>query len=279
MEEPFQPLQPERSVSVRIAEQIAARIQAGEFPVGTKLPPETELARQFGVSRPSIREALGALQFVGYVASVRGSGSRIVSLEQSGNQAGAVPAELASQEILRLFEARLLVEPQVAALAAMDPNWEKLEQVEGLIEGMRLLVNKSTLHGETDLRVHRALAKVCRNSYMTAATLKILNVAASPRLQMIRNQAWSNRDLPSTWGDQHRSVVQAIRARDAVTATEASWHHLVSSAQNALTVIIQDPKLDGELVERFERLLNRRPSKENVRTVSSKYKSNMNAKK
>lgn len=279
MVEMFQPLPPERSISVRIAEQIAARIQAGEFPVGTKLPPEIELARQFGVSRPSIREALGALQFVGYVESVRGSGSRIISLEQSGNQAGTVPIELASREVLRLFEARLLVEPQVAALAATDPNWEKLEQVEALIEGMRLLVNKSTLHGETDLRVHRALAKVCRNSYMTAATLKILNVAASPQLQIIRNQAWSNCDLPSTWGDQHRSVVQAIRARDAVTATEASWDHLVSSAQNALTVIIQDPNLDGDVVKRFEVLLNRRPSRANLRSVSSKYESNMNAKK
>jgi len=111
--EMFESLERSRPMSVRIAEHVVDRIQSGEFPLGMRLPSETELARQFGVSRPSVREALGALQFVGYVDSVRGSGTRVVRLTPQLD-APSSPPVISSPEILRFFEARLLLEPQVA---------------------------------------------------------------------------------------------------------------------------------------------------------------------
>jgi DNA-binding FadR family transcriptional regulator len=260
----FQALEAEKSIAVRIAEQLVIRIRSGDFPVGTKLPSEMELARQFGVSRPSVREALGALQFVGYIDSTRGSGSQVTSREPVVDHTGLAPAEVAPRDVLRLFEARLLIEPQVAALAARNPDLEKLEEAEDLIEGMGLVVNRSTLYGETDLRVHRAIATVCQNSFMTASALKLLDVMASPQLRDTRVQAWRNRVLPPLWGCQHTDIVTAIRGRNAATAAAATWDHLVSSARNALTVLAVDSSVDDAMVTSFKQFLDSGPESPDI---------------
>lgn len=243
-----------QSTSVRIAEKIVARIEAGEYPLGRKLPAETQLARQFGVSRPSVREALGALQFVGYIDSVRGSGTRVISTSRTRRpQAG--PAGFTSREILQLFEARLMLEPSVAAVAARDPDLDNLERAEDLIEGMALVINEPTLHGETDLLVHRAMAEVCRNAFLRQSLLGLLDVAASDQLASIRTQAWADRELPQVWGGQHEQIVRAIRERDVTSAAEASWEHVASSARNALAVVAKDPGLEPSAVDRLVAVL------------------------
>ncbi|MGI8946738.1 MAG: FadR/GntR family transcriptional regulator [Ornithinimicrobium sp.] len=254
----FQSLERNQSISVRIAEQVVGRIQSGEFPLGTRLPSETELARQFGVSRPSVREALGALQFVGYIDSVRGSGSRVISVTPHIVSPGT-PVQVTPREVLRFFEARLLLEPQVAAVAARDPDLDKLAEAEELIEAMEMVVHEPTLHGETDLRVHRALAEVCRNSFMTEPVVRLLDVLVSPPLRPTRDQAWADRELPPIWHGQHRETVQAIRDRDALGAAESTWQHLTSSARNALTVVQRDPSVEERAIEDFAALLDDGP--------------------
>lgn len=251
----FQSLERNRSVAVRIAEQVVARIQSGESPVGTRLPSETELARQFGVSRPSVREALGALQFVGYIDSVRGSGSRVISRTPHLASPDAL-TEVTSRDVLRFFEARLLLEPQAAAVAARDPDLDKLAEAEELIDAMELVVHEPAMHGETDLRVHRALAEVCRNTFVREPALRLLDVLASPPLRPTRERAWTDRELPPIWHGQHRETVEAIRAHDALAAAESTWHHLVSSARNALTVVDGDPGVDQRAIEDFTALLD-----------------------
>ncbi|HET6759705.1 MAG TPA: FCD domain-containing protein [Propionibacteriaceae bacterium] len=242
--------EPAKSTSARIAQQIVAQIDAGEYPVGSKLPAETRLASQFGVSRPSVREALRALQFVGYIASVRGSGTTVINTSHS-RQAPATPAKITSGEILQLFEARLVLEPSVAATAARDPDLDKLRQAEELIEGMGLVVSGRTLHAETDLLVHRVMAGVCRNVFLRQSLLGLLDVTASDQLASVRQQAWADRELPQVWGEHHQQIVRAIRDRDMATAAETSWQHVASSARNALAVVTMDPALEPAAVSRF----------------------------
>ena len=79
---PFEKVRP-RKVSAIAAEQIVAAIKRGVFQVGSKLPSEFELAEQMGVSRPSIREALSALQAVGLIESKPGSGNYILKTPTS----------------------------------------------------------------------------------------------------------------------------------------------------------------------------------------------------
>ncbi len=256
----FKPIVHGEPIALRLARQILDRIKSGAFPLGTKLPSEVELARQFEVSRPSIREALGALQFSGYIDSVRGSGKRIVSIEGRINSAGPTPQAVAPGAILDLFGARLLIEPQVAALAAMDPDQRKLALAETLVDGMNLAVAEPELHVESDLRVHRAIAQVCQNSFMQKAALRLLDIAASPALRAARERAWSDHALPHLWGLHQSTLLQAIRAEDPASAAETAWTHLASSTENLLAVLIRDEAVDGASINRMNDLLGRGPS-------------------
>ncbi|MGN6574926.1 MAG: FadR/GntR family transcriptional regulator, partial [Nocardioides sp.] len=162
----FRPLQRAPHVASTIAEQILQQITGGSIPVGSRLPSEEVLAREFEVSRPTVREALAALQFAGHVESRRGSGTVVISSEPA-------PRTLAEQlplgslaEAVDLLETRILIEPQALATAALDPDHRALETARELIGGMHLAVNDPELHATTDIRVHRALLGVCRNKFL-----------------------------------------------------------------------------------------------------------------
>src|SRR6188474_3964988 len=100
----------------QIADQIAALIERGEYPVGARLPPERDLARQLGVSRPSVREALIALEVEGYVEVRMGSGVYVAD-----RSTAAAAAKLAADSgPFELIRARWMIESECAALAAKE---------------------------------------------------------------------------------------------------------------------------------------------------------------
>lgn len=256
---PLEPIDRPRPVAIRIADQLRASIESGEFPVGTRLPSEAELAQTFGVSRPSVREALGALQFVGFVDSVRGSGSHVVSQNPT---LAAVPDPgqgglLSAQEALELFEARLLLEPRAAWLAAQSPVRDKVEDASSLVEGMRLVVHDEALHADTDLRIHRAVLAICPNVRLRDYVGSLLDLAASPALASVRSRAWTDPEVPPAWGDQHADVLRAIEGRDPEAAHAAAWTHLASSTRNALHLLRDD--VDAETVDRLGAVLDAAP--------------------
>ena len=114
---PLQPLAPRRLYR-QIADQVRGLIRAGEFPVGSRLPAERDLAVQLGVSRPSVREALIALEVEGLVAVRMGSGVIVIARE-SAPSATPVDAPFGPFEIIR---ARQVIECELAAMAARSSN-------------------------------------------------------------------------------------------------------------------------------------------------------------
>lgn len=257
----IEPIARQASLPVRIAQQILGLIEDGTFEIGGKLPSEMELARRFGVSRPSVREALGALQFAGHVESVRGSGTR-VTMSRDAIAAGADGAgDMTANMALDLFEARLLLEPQVAALAAQNPVVDKIDDAAELIEGMHLVVHQDGVHAETDLRIHRAIAEICPNVLMRARVLQLVDLAGSPALESVRSQAWHEKLLPPIWGGQHQDVLEAIVARDPEAAAHATWVHLVSATLSALDVLATDPDIDRAALLRVQALAQNGPTR------------------
>lgn len=254
----------EPSLPVRIAQQILELIEAKTFEVGSKLPSEMELARRFGVSRPSVREALGALQFAGHVESVRGSGTRVTRSGDSMGSVGGLSIDVTANTALDLFEARLLLEPQVAALAAQNPVCDKIDDAAELIEGMHLVVHQHGVHAETDLRIHRAIAEICPNVLMRAEVLQLIDLAGSQALEIVRAQAWNEQLLPPIWGGQHQDVLDAIVARDPEAAAHATWVHLVSATLSALDVLARDPDIDSAAMLRVQTLAQHGPTPSNL---------------
>src|SRR5512144_2293892 len=128
---PFQSIQPRR-LSRQIAEQIRGLIHSGEFPAGARLPPERDLARQLGVSRPSVREALIALEVEGLVEVRIGSGIYVQAPRGKDPPAEGADthAEAGPFELLR---ARYVIEAECAALAAKSAKRAQVAAIEEAI--------------------------------------------------------------------------------------------------------------------------------------------------
>jgi len=215
-------------VSISIARRLVEAIQGGVHPVNSRLPIETELAKQFGVSRVSVREALSALQFAGYVESRRGSGTVVLSASATDvGQQGMLARRLPTDH-MQLLEARLVLEPQVLALGAFDPDPTALRMARQLIDGMALSLSTPEIDASTDLRVHLALVETCRNSFLVGECRELLDAAASPVYQRTRIDAWADTNLLEHWVDEHRVVYDAIAVGDATTAAKISRTHILT---------------------------------------------------
>ncbi|MBC7098970.1 FadR family transcriptional regulator, partial [Candidatus Bipolaricaulota bacterium] len=127
--------------SVAVAEQIVEAIKKGVLAVGSKLPSENELAEQMGVSRPTVREALSALAAVGLIESRPGSGNFVRNPASSIVQEALLILESESS-CLEIMEARGLLEPPVAGLAAQKRTKENISELELICMDLRKLAKR-----------------------------------------------------------------------------------------------------------------------------------------
>jgi DNA-binding FadR family transcriptional regulator len=240
----FRKLERAPHVSASVAEQILKQIQRGTLPAGARLPSEVELAKNFGVSRPSVREALAALQFAGHVESRRGFGTVVLGAQSLEDPSDRAQELRTLDEAVDLLETRIILEPAALVVAADDPDLDALEAAKELIGGMHAAVDQPELHASTDISVHRALLTICRNRRLRGAAIALLDLSLDPLLSTARTQAWSSGDLPHAWADQHDAVCRAIAAGDGASAREASLAHLASVVENLAAATVHEPKLD-----------------------------------
>lgn len=202
------------------AEQIAMEIATGQHPVGARLPAERELAAAFGVSRPTIREAIIALEIDGLVEVRVGSGVYVVS--QSPRSA-KVEMDIGAFE---LTESRLLIEGEAAALAAAQVTDEDIEELEELLAQMSKANKSDAKAGELiDQQFHAAIARFTRNSAMVAA-VELLWTIRSRSPQCVRTFEKSRGKGRVPVVDEHRAIVNALKVRDSAGARAAMRAHL-----------------------------------------------------
>ena len=218
---PLQPLSPQRLYR-QIADQLRALIERGEFPPGTRLPPERDLAVQLGVSRPSVREALIALEVEGRVVVRLGS---VIYVRLCGARAAAVHEAESPLETIR---ARALIEGELAAQAAQRM---KRAQLGGLREAIALMVQESAA-GQTptqgDRLFHTRIAEASENSVL----LRVVSELFDERHNPLFAQLGSHFENARSWAaaiEEHKAVVDAIARQDPAAAREAMARHLANS--------------------------------------------------
>lgn len=241
-------------VFVQVAGHLIKAIGDGRFPVGTRLPTEQQLAAQFGVSRPSIREALSCLQFEGYVTPRQGSRTVVTSaVPRSAVQGMAAAARDPRFSVADLFEARLTLEPQVLALAADDPDPQALPAVGQILTGMKLALSQPGLQPRTDFEVHAALVRVCRNRLLVEAAERLLQLGDNDMSRMARDRIWQERSLPWEWLRHHEKMAQAVMAREPANAAAACEQHLLS----VLSAIVASQRTPPSERDRLRALIRR----------------------
>ena len=226
---PLQTVEPQRLYR-QIAEQIRALIGAQEWGPGERLPAERDLARQLGVSRPSVREALIALEVEGWIEVRTGSG---IYVQNRGEAAPApAPAETTAPEWgpLEVLRARLVVEAEVAALAARHASPADLAAIRDGLTQMQDQAARQQVPRQGDEAFHQAIASACGNGVLQDTVQRYWQARGGPLFERLGNHF----ENPASWQaaiDEHKAVLQAITDRDAVAARRAMQAHLKKSHQ------------------------------------------------
>jgi DNA-binding FadR family transcriptional regulator len=220
---PFQSIEPRRLYR-QIADQIRGLIGSGEFPAGSRLPPERDLAKQLGVSRPSVREALIALEVEGLVEVRIGSGIYVMGAmaKPAGEQVAPIQAEAGPFELLR---ARYVIESECAALAAKSARKTQLTAIEQALDQMEREREAQKPPLEGDRLFHVRIAEATGNGALVAV-VKMLWEERTGTLYQQLEQHYDSPELWTTAMAEHRAVLKAISTRDAAGARAAMQRHL-----------------------------------------------------
>jgi GntR family transcriptional regulator, transcriptional repressor for pyruvate dehydrogenase complex len=214
--------------STRIYEEIVRQVKQliaeGKLKSGDRLPPERDLALKFMVSRTSVREALRALQSRGLIEIRAGEGAfvRDISVETLIEPLALVilPHREAVGE---LFEARRLLEPAIAALAARRATDEELAEMERILDEQ----SREVTHGRTGVTQDAALHAAIANSAHNRAITRIVN-ALIDLLTQSREESLLTPGRPTRSHEDHRRILAAIKRRDEVAAHRAMLDHLIA---------------------------------------------------
>jgi GntR family transcriptional repressor for pyruvate dehydrogenase complex len=219
----FEPVKPSR-ISEDIASQIKAKVLAAELKPDDKLPSENELAGIFGASRAMVREALRSLEGSGFIEIRRGSrGGSFVS-RNGVERAGRTLTDALLVEgtpIAQVTEARLLVEPALARLAAERASAEDLEAIGEALVRMEasLASGKTPVLG--NLEFHRRVAHASHNA--------VLVVLLDASLGILRDEVAKlaiERDLVAGMLSAHQEIYEALRCHDVEAAHRLMTEHV-----------------------------------------------------
>lgn len=215
---PFQAIETQRLYE-HVAEQIGRLIEAGEFKPGDRLPPERDLARKLGVSRPVLREAMVALEVAGLVEVRMGAGTYV--------QAARRPARLgdAGPSPFELLAARRMVESEVAALAATTANANDLEALSQCNADLKRAVAEGRAGVEADRAFHVGLARMAGNAVLVDIVEHLWDGMTGPilnRFHDLTNRPGKHRTNIA----DHEAIVAALARGDGAAARQAMAAHI-----------------------------------------------------
>lgn len=221
----FQPIKPKK-VSTQIADQIRSSILAGEFAPGDKLPPERELAELFGVSRPSVREALNVLASSGLVMSYQGGGTVVMSLvETSSSNPLSELIRIQQDRALDVIEVRKSMESWTAWYAAERALPDDIRRMEEIIAGMKHNLETKQPSEDLDANLHIVIARATHN-IVWQHLMQSLFDAMKEFQQTVWRAVYLTQEDHQLLFEHHSAIVHAIKAKDPEAARDAMVHHL-----------------------------------------------------
>lgn len=217
-----------------IVKQIQQLITTGRLVPGQKLPPERELAEDLGVSRTSIREALRALEMMGYLESRvgMGGGTYIREVTPDKSISPFSPSLLQNDEfIVELLEIRLFLEIEVVRLAAIRREDHHLQQLQSAIVQMsrEIEAGETGLNGDNEF--HRVLADAAANRVLKEFVSMCGDLLEVEREEHLRTR----KDEPRNALEQHRAIYEAIKNGDGEEAQRIMRTHITNISNRIKT--------------------------------------------
>lgn len=234
---PIEPIVPRRLYR-QVADQLRALFDSGEYAVGDRLPPERELAEQMGISRPTIREALIALEVEGRVTIRVGSGIYVTE------PARAAPAVETDDSPFELLQARELVEAAVAEEAARRASPQDIAALDDILARMDRQPHPTPRTLELDREFHTRVAATLGNDVLERMIGELFDLRLKPFFVRLSSY-FEDRSTWQTALEEHRCVRDAIAAGDPEAAKEAMRTHLRLSQQRFSRSFDEKPSRPG----------------------------------
>lgn len=226
---PLQIVEPQRLYR-QIAGQLRALITSGEFTPGSRLPAERDLAKQLGVSRPSVREALIALEVEGWVEVRTGSGVYVQDRSAANTTQRSQRVEIAASEWgpLELIRARRVVEGEIAAIAAAQARRKDIAAMRVALADMVRDADAGTLPIEGDRAFHSAIVQSTGNIVLIETVHTFWDSRRGPLFERLGDYF----ETVASWRSaiaEHTAILDAIAEHDAAGARAAMHAHMDKS--------------------------------------------------
>jgi GntR family transcriptional repressor for pyruvate dehydrogenase complex len=213
-----------KNVWEQVVDEMKSLIISGEWKVGQQLSPEVKLAKEFGVSRPTLREAIKQLSLMGLVEVCHGKGTFVT---RPNNESFMRPlTNLLMQEkqnILEIVEARLMIENTTAFYAAKRITAEEVARLKTYLSEM--IANKDDIEKYTaiDHLFHKQIALSAQNSIV----LKMFDIVED----LLNSEQFRKIILPNmeTGVEEHQKILEAIVSGDSNMAQSAMNEHLMAT--------------------------------------------------
>jgi GntR family transcriptional regulator, transcriptional repressor for pyruvate dehydrogenase complex len=204
--------------------------------LGARLPSERELAKQFGIGRPALREAVRALSIMGLLETRRGSGTYVASpLVDVSEWPAHIMLDASNFPLLELLEVRQMFEPKAAGLAASRARASQLARIESHLRAQEASPSREVLEREDSL-FHQAIIDAAGNR-----VLRELASTMQPMLTMSRGlTARTTPDIPKIIR-QHRTIFEAIIAGQSELAEAAMAQHLRTVGLDIISEVREEP--------------------------------------
>jgi GntR family transcriptional repressor for pyruvate dehydrogenase complex len=217
---------PRTTLTESTFEQLISYVVKGEWKAGDRIPPERELCQQLGIARTSLREALKAMELVGMLDSRVGDGTFVCARSEFLSRpllwafTGTDHAELRD-----IMEARMLLEQDMAGLAAERASDAEIGKIGNAVQLMREALSSGASILESDLAFHLAIAEAAHNEVLRNAVQLLRN--------LMRQWIYLKLLIPNVPGKvlkRHEAIYAAIHRRDAEASRAAMWAHLNETA-------------------------------------------------
>lgn len=213
------------------AEEVVVRlrdmIHGGELAPGDRLPPERDLAKLLGVSRPTLRAGIRSLATVGILQSRQGAGTFVAGRDESPTLDSSPLRMLSALHGFtsdEMFEARLALEMSIAGLAAERATSEQMTLMAEEITGMYASMTDPEQYLVHDMQFHQTIAAASNNRILTSLMNMIATILFDSRSKTVKRA----KDLKQS-AEQHHNIYRAMRERDPELARRAMYDHLIET--------------------------------------------------
>lgn len=221
-----------RSLALELVDALGARIRENRYAAGDRLPSETAIVEEFGVSRTVVREAISKLQAAGLVETRHGIGTFVIGLGDAATFRVSADQLATLQDVIAVLELRIAIETEAAALAAQRRGDENIRRMRAALDAFAAAVDEGRDAVGPDFQFHLEVARATHNERFVDI-VSALGTGAIPRARLAGDVSRSDEHKAylRRVNVEHESILDAIAAGDAEAARAAMRTHLANSRE------------------------------------------------